>query len=135
MAYVPIPTDLKSVKTKAAFNLTARQLLYFSIALIIGAPIFWLSNRYFDNSTVALLISMIVAAPLVFFGMFEKDGLTGEKYIRQVLNVKYKKPLRRYYKNTNYYVFLQKVIHKENEIDNHINRIKKKNSFFKKRVI
>lgn len=135
MAYVPIPTDLKSVKTKVAFNLTARQLLYFSIALIIGAPIFWLSNRYFDNSTVALLISMIVAAPLVFFGMFEKDGLTGEKYIRQVLNVKYKKPLRRYYKNTNYYVFLQKVIHKENEIDKPYKQNKKERFFFKKRVI
>jgi hypothetical protein len=135
MAYVPIPTDLKSVKTKVAFNLTARQLLYFSIALIIGAPIFWLSNRYFDNSTVALLISMIVAAPLVFFGMFEKDGLTGEKYIRQVLNVKYKKPLRRYYKNTNYYVFLQKVIHKENEIDKSYKQNKKERFFFKKRVI
>lgn len=135
MAYVPIPTDLKSVKTKVAFNLTAQQLLYFSIALIIGAPIFWLSNRYFDNSTVALLISMIVAAPLVFFGMFEKDGLTGEKYIRQVLNVKYKKPLRRYYKNTNYYVFLQKVIHKENEIDKSYKQNKKERVFFKKRVI
>ena len=135
MAYVPIPTDLKSVKTKVAFNLTARQLLYFSIALILGAPIFWLSNRYFDNSTVALLISMIVAAPLVFFGMFEKDGLTGEKYIRQVLNVKYKKPLRRYYKNTNYYVFLQKVIHKENEIDKSYKQNKKERFFFKKRVI
>ncbi len=130
MAYVPIPTDLKSVKTKVAFNLTARQLLYFSIALFIGAPIFWLSNRYFDNSTVALLISMIVAAPLVFFGMFEKDGLTGEKYIRQVLNVKYKKPLRRYYKNTNYYVFLQKVIHKENEIDKSYKQNKKGKFFF-----
>ena len=135
MAYVPIPTDLKSVKTKVAFNLTARQLLYFSIALFLGAPIFWLSNRYFDNSTVALLISMIVAAPLVFIGMFEKDGLTGEKYIRQVLNVKYKKPLRRYYKNTNYYVFLQKVIHKENEIDKSYKQNKKERFFFKKRVI
>lgn len=135
MAYVPIPTDLKSVKTKVAFNLTTRQLLYFSIALVIGAPIFWLSNRYFDNSTIALLISMIVAAPLVFFGMFEKDGLTGEKYIKQVLNVKYKKPLRRYYKNTNYYVFLQKVIHKENEINKSFKQNKKERFFFKKRVI
>lgn len=135
MAYVPIPTDLKSVKTKVAFNLTARQLLYFSIALILGAPIFWLSNRYFNNSTAALFISMIVAAPLVFFGMFEKDGLTGEKYIKQVLNVKYKKPLRRYYKNTNYYVFLQKVIHKENEINKSFKQNKKERFFFKKRVI
>lgn len=67
--------------------------------------------------------------------MFEKDGLAGEKYIKQVLNVKYKKPLRRYYKNTNYYVFLQKVIHKENEINNSYKQNKKERFFFKKRVI
>lgn len=135
MAYVPIPTDLKSVKTKVAFNLTARQLLYLSSALIIGAPIFWLSNRYFDNSTIALIISMVVAAPLIFFGMFEKDGLTGEKYIRQILTVKYKKPLKRYYKNTNYYVFLQRVIHKENELEKSFKKTTKARFFFKKRVI
>ena len=32
MAYVPIPKDLKRVKTKVAFNLTKRQLIGFSIA-------------------------------------------------------------------------------------------------------
>ena len=32
MAYVPIPKDLKKVKTKVAFNLTKRQLIGFTLA-------------------------------------------------------------------------------------------------------
>lgn len=40
MAYVPIPKDLKKVKTKVAFNLTKRQLIGFTIAGLIGIPIY-----------------------------------------------------------------------------------------------
>lgn len=40
MAYVPIPKDLKKVKTKVAFNLTKRQLIGFTIAGMIGIPIY-----------------------------------------------------------------------------------------------
>ena len=32
MPYVPVPKDLTKVKTKVAFNLTKRQLIFFSIA-------------------------------------------------------------------------------------------------------
>lgn len=31
MGYVPIPKDLKKVKTKVAFNLTRRQLIGFTL--------------------------------------------------------------------------------------------------------
>ena len=37
MPYVPVPKDLTKVKTKVAFNLTKRQLIFFSIA---GADFF-----------------------------------------------------------------------------------------------
>ena len=42
MAYVPVPKDLSKVKTKVAFNLTKRQILCFSVALLIGLPLFFL---------------------------------------------------------------------------------------------
>lgn len=45
MAYVPIPKDLKKVKTKVAFNLTKRQLIGFTIAGLIGIPIGLMSNK------------------------------------------------------------------------------------------
>ena len=33
MAYVPVPKDLSRIKTKVAFNLTKRQLIFFAAAL------------------------------------------------------------------------------------------------------
>ena len=40
MPYVPVPKDLTKVKTKVAFNLTKRQLIFFSIAGAVGLPVF-----------------------------------------------------------------------------------------------
>ncbi|WP_426743223.1 PrgI family protein [Gemmiger formicilis] len=34
MAYVPVPKDLSKIKTKLAFNLTKRQLVCFSSAML-----------------------------------------------------------------------------------------------------
>lgn len=43
MAYVPVPKDLTKVKTKVktkvAFNLTKRQIICFTAALIAGLPV------------------------------------------------------------------------------------------------
>lgn len=36
MAYVPVPKDLTQVKTKVALNLTKRQLIFFSMAAVVG---------------------------------------------------------------------------------------------------
>ena len=38
MAYVPVPKDLTKVKTKVAFNLTKRQIICFTAALIAAFP-------------------------------------------------------------------------------------------------
>ena len=35
MAYVPIPKDLSRVKTKVAFNLTRRQLIGYTLAVLV----------------------------------------------------------------------------------------------------
>ena len=37
LPYVPVPKDLTKVKTKVAFNLTKRQLVFFSIAGAVGS--------------------------------------------------------------------------------------------------
>ena len=43
MPYVPVPKDLTKVKTKVAFNLTKRQLIFFSIAGAVGLPVYFLT--------------------------------------------------------------------------------------------
>lgn len=41
MAYVSIPKDLNTVKTKVLFNLTKRQLICFGCGAAIGVPLFF----------------------------------------------------------------------------------------------
>lgn len=36
MAYVPVPKDLTKIKTKVIFNLTKRQLVFFSLGALMG---------------------------------------------------------------------------------------------------
>ena len=39
-AYISVPRDLTRVKSKILFNLTKRQLICFSVAAIVGVPVF-----------------------------------------------------------------------------------------------
>ena len=42
MAYVPVPKDLTTVKTKVMFNLTKRQLICFGAGAAVALPLFFL---------------------------------------------------------------------------------------------
>ena len=46
MAYVPVPKDLTKVKTKVALNLTKRQLIFFSLAAVVGIPFYLVTVSY-----------------------------------------------------------------------------------------
>ena len=48
LPYVPVPKDLTKVKTKVAFNLTKRQLIFFSIAGAVGLPVYFLTRTSID---------------------------------------------------------------------------------------
>ena len=82
MAYVPIPKDLKKVKTKVAFNLTKRQLIGFTIAGLIGIPIY-------------LFMRKVVPNDIFFITLFEKDGLSFEKYFKYIYLHKFYQPQKR----------------------------------------
>lgn len=102
MAFVPIPKDLTKVKTKFMFNLTARQVACFSLAGVVAVPSY-IAVKDFVGNQIAVFIVMAIAAPFIFFAMFERDGLTGEKYLMKIIEFKYKKSAVRIYKNVNIY--------------------------------
>ena len=56
MPYVPVPKDLTKVKTKLAFNLTKRQLICFSLAALVGLPVYFLTRGAIGNSAAVLLM-------------------------------------------------------------------------------
>ena len=58
-AYISVPRDLTRVKSKILFNLTKRQLICFSVAAIVGVPVFFLLKRT-GNVSLATLGMMLV---------------------------------------------------------------------------
>ena len=81
MAYVPIPKDLNRVKTKVAFNLTKRQLIGFTLAGLVGIPVYLFMRKFVAND-IAILFLIVSTLPIFFITLFEKDGL-----LRNILSI------------------------------------------------
>ena len=58
MAYVPVPKDLTKVKTKVALNLTKRQLIFFSLAAVVGIPFYLVMRKPIGSSIAAILMTV-----------------------------------------------------------------------------
>ena len=84
MAYVPVPKDLTKVKTKVALNLTKRQLIFFSIAAIVGVPLYLLAKKPLGSSVSASRMVTVMRA-FFFMAMYEKDGLPVEKVMGNMI--------------------------------------------------
>lgn len=91
MAYVKVPKDLSKVKTKVVFNLTKRQLICFSIAAVIGIPLYFLTRNMIGTTNAATLM-VLVMLPAFFFAMYEKDGLFLETILKNIIRVKLQRP-------------------------------------------
>lgn len=94
MAYVPIPKDLNKVKTKVAFNLTKRQLIGFTLAGLVGFPVY-LSIRKLVPNDIAVITMILATLPIFFVTMFEKDGLRFEQYFKYIYLHKFYQPGKR----------------------------------------
>lgn len=102
MAYVPVPKDLTKVKTKVALNLTKRQLIFFSLAAVVGIP-FYLVMRKPIGSSIAAILMVTIMLPFFFMAMYEKDGLPFEKVVANIIRQKFICPAVRPYKTENFY--------------------------------
>ena len=101
MPYVPVPKDLTKVKTKVAFNLTKRQLVFFSIAGAVGLPVYFLTRTVIGN-TASVLLMIGLMMPFFFFAMYERDGQPAEKILKNRLRFMLW-PKERPYKTENIY--------------------------------
>ena len=74
MAYVPVPKDLTKVKTKVALNLTKRQLIFFSLAAVVGVPLYLLAKKPLGSSVSAILM-VTVMLPFFLIAMEDREGV------------------------------------------------------------
>jgi hypothetical protein len=107
MAFVSVPKDLSKIKNKALLNLTARQLICFSIAGAIGIPTYLLT-RHAIGGTAATLLMIGLMLPMFFMAIFEKDGQPAEIVLRNYIRTKFFYPGKRPYKTECLYEILEK---------------------------
>lgn len=114
MAYVPVPKDLTKVKTKVAFNLTKRQIICFTAALIAGLPVFFLLKGS-TGTSLATFFMILVMLPFFLFAMYEKHGQPLEVVLKHIVQTKFIRKKERPYRTRNYYVLLirQRELEKE----------------------
>lgn len=115
MAYVPVPKDLTKVKTKVAFNLTKRQLIFFAVALALGLPLFFLLKGS-AGTTPAAMVMIVVMLPCFLFAMYEKHGQPLEVVIRNIINTKFTRPKERPYQTQNFYAVIERQRKLEKEV-------------------
>ena len=106
-AYISVPRDFSKVKSKVAFNLTARQLICFGAAAVVGVPLFFVLRDTAGNSG-ATLGMMAVMLPAFSLGMYEKNGQPMEKLLSHYLQARFLRPKIRPYKTNNYYAILMR---------------------------
>ena len=121
MAYVPIPKDLKKVKTKVAFNLTRRQLIGFSVAALVGIPTYLFMRKFVPND-IEVIFLIVATLPIFFITLFEKDGLTFEKYFKYIYLHKFYQPGKR----------VRREVYLEQEKKNSANKVRRKQKGVKK---
>ena len=86
--------SLKKVKTKVAFNLTKRQLIGFTLAGLVGIPVYLFMRKFMPND-IAVIFLIVSTLPIFFITLFEKDGLTFEKYFKHIYLHKFYQPKKR----------------------------------------
>ena len=115
MAYVPVPKDLTKVKTKVAFNLTKRQIICFSAALLIGLPLFFLLKDSAGTSAAAFVM-ILVMLPCFLFAMYEKHGQPLETVLKNIIQTKFVRPKERPYQTENFYAVIKRQANLEKEV-------------------
>ena len=126
-AYISVPRDFSKVKSKVAFNLTARQLICFGAAAVVGVPLFFVLRDTAGNSG-ATLGMMAVMLPMFFLAMYQKNGQPLEVVAKHFYEAKFKRPKTRPYKTKNYYALLVQQADVEMEVNRIVQNSRKADS-------
>lgn len=113
---VDVAKDPKAIKPKFIGFLTKRQVVCFSIAALCGIP-FYLLVKNSVGTDIAVLLMIAVMLPFFFVAMYEKEGMPAEKYMMQVITMKFLRPGIRRYKAESLYeqLMIKQEIEKEVE--------------------
>lgn len=110
--------DFTEVKKTVAFGLTARQLVCFIAAAIIGVPIYIFMKDKIGTTNAALLM-FIVMIPEFFVAQYTKDGLPFERHLKYFIETRFIRNTERPYKTINIY----ELMWRQEELNREVDRI------------
>lgn len=110
---VPIPTELKDIKSKLFMGLTKRQLIGFGLTGIIVIPSFLLLRQI--NINVAMYGAFFLGAPIIFATIYTRDKLYIEKWFKNWIetNILFKEKRRYRLTKANREVAIQRGLVKD----------------------
>ena len=115
MAHVNITKDLTEVKSKVVFGLTQRQLIFFALAALVAVPTYFLARKSLGND-IALILLIVTALPFFFFALYEKNGQTPEKMLRNYFRVRFLTQQARPYRTENRFAALERQAYFDEEV-------------------
>lgn len=115
MAFVSVPKDLTTVKTKVFFNLTKRQLVCFGSGAVVGVPLFFLVKAH-SSASMAAISMILVMLPFFMLAMYEKNGQPLEKVIHDIIQVSFVRQKQRPYVTNNFYTILERQAKLDKEV-------------------
>lgn len=115
MAHVNITKDLTEVKSKVVFGLTQRQLIFFALAALVAVPTYFLTRKSLGND-IALIFLIVTALPFFFFALYEKNGQTPEKMLRNYFRVRFLTQQARPYRTENRFAALERQAYFDEEV-------------------
>lgn len=115
MAHVNITKDLTEVKSKVVFGLTQRQLIFFALAALVAVPTYFLTRKGLGND-IALILLIVTALPFFFFALYEKNGQTPEKMLRNYFRVRFLTQQARPYRTENRFAALERQAYFDEEV-------------------
>jgi len=77
---VSVPKELKTIQSKLLGGLTKRQLIGFSIGIVLGFLVFLLIKPF--SLDIAMYGLFFTVAPIIFITIYKKDGIYLEKWLK-----------------------------------------------------
>lgn len=102
MIAVRIPEEIRKYKEKIAFGLTARQLIFSILAIVVCVPLYWYGKDYIPEDILSWLV-ILIALPLVAIGWFTFNGMPMEKFFVAWLKFEVLYPRQRKFRTDNYF--------------------------------
>lgn len=125
MPYVSVHKDLTAIKNKAVGNLTMRQAICMSAGAAAGLAVYFLTKPLFGNSMSGVLM-LAAMLPLFVLGMYEKDGLPLEKYMKYHWETHHVRNTERPYVSENIYEAYRKQLLYEEEVKKILEEMRKR---------